>query len=257
MGNKIYDSKKDEISDDSKHKKKHKNKAKQFIGGTFLFITFAILLFIISAGITTMAIAYSWIKNAEPLDMNALFEQNQTTYIVDKDDKVIDKLHANENRSYVTLDKIPTDLQNAFIAIEDKRFYEHSGFDIRRIFGALKEDILTKSKAQGASTITQQLVKNVYLTRDKAIKRKVIEIYYSIQLERQFTKQKILEAYLNTIGLGHNNNGVQTASLYYFGKDVDKLNLAESALLAGITKNPTVYSPYLNLPKANERTRQN
>ena len=253
MGNKIYNSKKDENSDDTKHKKKHKNKAKQFIGGTFLFITFAILLFIISAGITTMAIAYSWVNSAEPLDVDALFEQNQTTYIVDKDNKVIDKLHANENRSYVTLDKIPANLQNAFIAIEDKRFYEHSGFDIRRIFGALKEDILTQSKAQGASTITQQLVKNVYLTRDKAIKRKVIEIYYSVQLERQFTKEKILEAYLNTIGLGHNNNGVQTASLYYFGKDVDKLNLSESALLAGITKNPTVYSPYLNLAKSNER----
>lgn len=255
MSNKRYNSESDEGNNGVSRKKRGKKKAKNFIGGTILFITFAILLFVVSAGLTTLAIVYSWIKSAEPLDVNALFEQNQTTYIVDQDDKVIDKLHANENRSYVTLDKIPKNLQNAFIAIEDKRFQEHSGFDLRRMFGALKEDIRTGSTAQGASTITQQLIKNVYLTRDKVLKRKIIEIYYAIQLERQFTKDKILEAYLNTIGLGHNNNGVQTASLYYFGKDVNELNLAESAMMAGITRNPTAYSPYLNFEKSSERQR--
>lgn len=253
MGNKRYNSETDGNSGGVSRKKKRGKKTKNFLGGTFLFITFAILLFILVAGITTMAIVYSWVKSAEPLDVEALFDQNQTTYIVDEKDKVIDTLHANENRSYVALEKIPLNLQNAFIAIEDKRFYEHSGFDLRRMFGALKEDVLSKSTAQGASTITQQLVKNVYLTRDKVFKRKVVEIYYSVQLERQFTKEKILEAYLNTIGLGHNNNGVQTASLYYFGKDVNELNLAECALMAGITKNPTVYSPYLNFENANGR----
>ena len=253
MSNRRYNSDSSDSSGNVSKGKKRRKKTKSFLGGTFLLITFAILLFILTAGITTMAIVFSWIKSAEPLDVDALFEQNQTTYIVDENDKVIDKLHANENRSYVTIDKIPDNLKNAFIAIEDKRFYEHSGFDMRRMFGALKEDLRSGSTAQGASTITQQLVKNVYLTRDKVLKRKVVEIYYSIQLERQFTKEKILEAYLNTIGLGHNNNGVQTASLYYFGKDVNELNLAECAMMAGITKNPTAYSPYLNFDNANTR----
>ncbi len=234
-------------------RRRKKKKAGSFVSSSLLFIVFALLLFVISVGVIGLAIVYSWVSSAAPLDYNAIFDQNQTTYIVDKDNKVIDELHSNENRSYVNIDKVPLNLQKAIVAIEDKRFYEHGGFDLRRMFGALFNDIKTMSKKEGASTITQQLIKNVYLSPDKAWKRKIVEIYYAIQLERRYTKPKILEAYMNTLALGHNNNGVQAASLYYFGKNVWSLNLAESAMLAGITRNPSFYSPIKYFDHAKSR----
>ncbi|SHJ12378.1 transglycosylase domain-containing protein [Lutispora thermophila] len=234
---------------------KTSSKKKKTSLNKILKITVLILLLIvfIGAGIA-LGIAYSWISSAPPLDTEEVFNLNQTTYIVDEEGNVIDKLHANENRSIVSLDKIPKHLQNAFIAIEDKRFYKHNGIDIQRIIGSAIEDIKQRKLAHGGSTITQQLIKNVYLTRDKLWKRKVIEMYYAIQLERQFTKDQILEAYLNTIGLGGNNiAGVQEAALYYFGKDVSNLTLAESAVIAGITNLPSAYSPYLNYERSMQR----
>ncbi len=220
----------------------------------FLKYIVLLLLFTVFVGSSVLlGTAYAWIKDAKPLNVDEVFNLNQTTYVVDKDDKVIDKLHANENRTMITLDKIPLNLQNAFIAIEDKRFFKHNGIDPYRMFGALKEDLRTGTMEQGASTITQQLIKNIYLTPDKLLKRKVIEIYYALQLERRFTKKQILEAYLNTIGMGHNRAGVKEASLYYFGKELDQLSLAECAMLAGITKNPSVFSPYINFEKSNKR----
>lgn len=236
----------------NKNTKKKKNKG-IFINKILKITVLSLLLIIVVSGCIALGIAYSWISSAEPLDTDEIFNLNQTTYIVDENDKVIDKLHANENRSIVSLDQIPKHLQNAFIAIEDKRFYSHKGIDIQRIIGSIIEDIKQRRLAHGGSTITQQLIKNVYLTRDKIWKRKVIEIYYALQLERQFTKEQILEAYLNTIGLGHNIAGVQEAALYYFGKDVSELTLAESAVIAGITNLPSAYSPYLNYEKSMQR----
>lgn len=241
------------IKKETKKRKKRNKKGNTF--NKVLKIIIAVLLLIIFIGSSiALGTAYAWIKNANPLDYDEIFDLNQTTYIVDKNDKVIDKLHANENRSMVTLEQIPDNLKNAFIAIEDKRFYKHNGIDIQRIIGSAIEDIKIGKLAHGGSTITQQLIKNVYLTPDKKFKRKTIEAYYAMQLERQFTKEQILEAYLNTIGLGGNNiAGVKEAALYYFAKDVSDLSLAESAVIAGITKYPSTYSPYLNYENSMKR----
>lgn len=238
-------------SQDSRKKKKTK---KTFSLYRFLRFIVLLLLFVVLVGSSVMlGTAYSWIKSAPPLNVDELSDLNQTTYIVDKNEKVIDKFHANENRTMVTIDQIPENLQNAFIAIEDKRFEDHNGIDPYRILGALKADLQKGKMAQGGSTITQQLIKNIYLTPDKLLKRKVVEMYYAIQLERRLTKDQILEAYLNTIGLGQRVAGVKAAGLYYFGKELDQLTLAECAMIAGITRYPSAYNPYANFEKATER----
>lgn len=241
---------------DKKEKiKKNSKKAKSSVGKKIFLIVFIVCFLVLIAGSgIVLGTVYVWIKDAEPMDYDELFDLNQTTYIVDINDKVIDKLHANENRTMITLDEIPKNLQNAFIAIEDKRFYTHNGVDIKRIIGSAIEDFKLGKLAHGGSTITQQLIKNIYLNPEKKFKRKIIEAYYAIQLERQFTKNQILEAYLNTIGLGGNNvAGVKEAALYYFAKDIGDLNLAESAIIAGITKYPSAYSPYLNFDSSIKR----
>ncbi|HYF83537.1 MAG TPA: PBP1A family penicillin-binding protein [Clostridia bacterium] len=239
---------------ETKTPRKGKKKKRTFSLNRFLkFIILSLLLVILLGGSIGLGTAYAWVKSAAPLNVNELFDLSQTTYIVDKNDKLIDNLHANENRTMVTIDQIPQDLQDAFIAIEDKRFLKHNGIDPYRIIGALKADLKTGELSQGASTITQQLIKNIYLTPDKKWKRKVVEMYYAIQLERRFRKEQILEAYLNTIGLGHNVAGVKAAALYYFGKELDQLTLAECATIAGITRYPSAYSPYINFAKSMER----
>lgn len=216
-------------------------------------IILVLMIIILVGSFAALGTAYAWIKSAKPLNIDELISLNQTTTIVDSKDNIIIKLHANENRTIVTLDKIPNQLQEAFIAIEDKRFEKHFGIDIYRMFGAIKADITSGSYAQGGSTITQQLIKKVYLSDQKVFKRKIIEIYYAIQLERRFTKDQILEAYLNTIPLGDNVAGVKEAGLYYFGKELDQLTLAESAMIAGITNNPTLYSPTRKFENATKR----
>lgn len=243
--------------DNSQKKKPNSNnkKAKPRVLKRVLLIVFIVcFLGIIAGSGIVLGTVYVWIKDAKPLDYDEIFDLNQTTYIVDSNDKVIDKLHANENRTMITLEEIPKNLQNAFIAIEDKRFFTHNGVDIKRIIGSAIEDLKLGKLAHGGSTITQQLVKNIYLNPEKKFKRKIIEAYYAIQLERQFTKEQILEAYLNTIGLGGNNvAGVKEAALYYFAKDIGELSLAESAIIAGITKYPSTYSPYLNYDNSVKR----
>lgn len=236
-------------SDSKKKKKSNSNKTTKILKRIILFLVIVILI----GGFVGLGTAYAWIKSAKPLDLDELFSLNQTTYIVDEKDTIIDKLHANENRTIVTLDKIPKQLQDAFIAIEDKRFYQHHGIDIYRVFGAIKVNIQAGGYKQGFSSITQQLIKKVYLSDDKVLKRKVIEMYYAVQLERHFPKDKILESYLNTIPLGGNVAGVKEGGLYYFGKELDQLTLAESAMLAGITNNPSYYNPYRHLDNANKR----
>ncbi len=164
------------------------------------------------------------------------------------------------NRIYVTLDDIPLNLQHAFVAIEDERFYEHNGIDMQGIVRALVIDVATGSFSEGASTITQQLLKNNVFdnwtseTGEDAVKRKLQEQYLAVELEQQVSKDWIMENYLNTINLGQNTLGVQSASQRYFGKDVSELNLSECACLAAITQNPTGYNP-ISHPEANNERR--
>lgn len=177
----------------------------------------------------------------------------QTTFIYSMDLEVLDDLHSGESRVYVPLSKIPESLIQATISIEDRKFYKHFGFDFIRIGGALVQDMKHLSKVQGASTITQQLAKNLYLSNDKTWKRKIREALLAIQLELQYSKDQILEMYLNQIYFGHSANGVQLAAKTFFDKDVSELNLAESALLAGVPKGPKYYSPFLDLENSKKR----
>ena len=194
-------------------------------------------------------------------DMNVSPDGYRTT-ILDRDGNVLLTLSGQEsNRVYVKYDDIPKDLVNAFVAIEDTRFFTHNGIDIRGILRAIFRGITRRGFSEGASTITQQLIKNNVLTgwteeqtfADKLV-RKIQEQYLAVRLEKSVSKEWILENYLNTINLGGGNWGVETASMYYFGKDVSTLNLSECAVIAGITKNPTGYNPVTNpVNNANRR----
>lgn len=156
---------------------------------------------------------------------------------------------SGSNRVYVTLDEIPLDMQHAFVAIEDERFYEHNGIDIKGIIRAGLTGITSGHFSQGASTITQQLLKNNVFegwtdeSWSEKVERKIQEQYLAIQLTKVKSKEWVLENYLNSINLGQNTLGVQAASRRYFGKDVSELTLSESAVIAGITKNPSRYNP--------------
>ena len=176
-----------------------------------------------------------------------------SSQIYDINGNEIANVHAAENRRPVKITQVPKELQNAFVAVEDNRFYEHSGVDPRGIIRALYANIRGRGVSEGGSTITQQLAKNAYLTQERTLARKVQEVFLALQLERQYTKQEILEMYLNQIYFGQGAYGVQAAAQTYFGKDVEDLTLNECAMLAGIPKSPNYYSPANNLQAAQER----
>ncbi len=176
-----------------------------------------------------------------------------SSQIYDINGNEIANVHADENRVPVKMNQIPENLKNAFVAVEDARFYEHSGVDPRGILRAMWSNITSKGVAEGGSTITQQLAKNAYLTQDRTFKRKIQEMFLAIQLEHQYTKEEILELYLNQIYFGNGAYGVQAASKTYFGKNVEELDLSECAMLAGIPKSPNYYSPTNNLQAAQQR----
>ena len=158
-------------------------------------------------------------------------------------------------QSYVKLKDIDQDLINAFISIEDKRFYEHQGVDFIRIGGALIADIKAGSMVEGASTITQQYVRLLYLNSNKTIKRKIYELLISMHIESKYSKETILEGYLNSIYFDHGIYGIEDASLFYFNKHANDLTLAEAAMLAAIPKGPSIYSPIKN--QENNTNRKN
>ncbi|MEL7568416.1 MAG: penicillin-binding protein 1A [Dehalobacterium sp.] len=170
-----------------------------------------------------------------------------TSFIYDANGDIVVKLHKNENRTPVELSAMPQHLIDAFIATEDIRFYQHFGVDPRRIFGAFLADIRNRDFSEGASTLTMQLVRNAILEdQEKKIERKIKEALLAIQVERKYTKDEILYFYLNEIFFGHGVHGVQAAAQFYFGKDVGELTIGESAMLAGLVRNPKIYSPFLN-----------
>lgn len=173
--------------------------------------------------------------------------------IVGENGELITKLYI-ENRELVDIKKIPDHVQQAFIATEDSRYYEHHGIDLQSIFRALYIDILAGGKVQGGSTITQQLTKRVFLSSDKTWLRKTKEAVIAINLERHYSKKKILEMYLNQIYFGHGAYGIQSAAKFYFNKDVSELTVEEGALLAAIPKAPGTYSPVQH-PESSKKRR--
>ena len=184
------------------------------------------------------------------LDMSAYtMDENTTIYYYDDngDPVELDTLSGDENRESVDYEDIPQDLIDAFVAIEDKRFWQHDGVDWYRTAGALVNMFLSMKNTFGGSTITQQLIKNVTEYDDGNVKRKVVEIFTALDLENRYKKEEIITWYMNEIFLGNGCYGVQAAANTYFGKDVSELTLAECASLAGITNNPSLYGPYSSI----------
>jgi len=197
---------------------------------------------------------YSIIKDAPPIDTNnitALLSENSILY----DDKgdVLDSVYFESKRTNVNYEKMPKNLRNAFIAVEDKTFWTHRGFNMVRMAGAAMEAYRSGEKISGTSTITQQLARNLYLMdtrREYTLQRKLIEAYYAVLLENDLTKEQILEAYLNRISLGFGASGVQAGAQAYFEKNVEDLTLAECAALAAIIQEPNAYALIKTLPSA-------
>ncbi|KAB8139048.1 penicillin-binding protein [Gracilibacillus oryzae] len=172
--------------------------------------------------------------------------------VVAQDGTVVGKLYT-ENRDYVTIDQIPDHVEEAFLALEDQRFYDHAGISFPSVARAVYRDILAMSKVEGGSTITQQLAKNLFLFNDKTWMRKTKEVMASIYLERNYSKEDILELYLNEVYFAHGIYGVGTAATYYFGKSIEELTIEEGAMLAAMVKAPNTYSPYNDIEKAKQR----
>ncbi len=217
---------------------------------TFHTINLLVLFILLLTGF------FFWIKNLlyelpsyEKLEE---YQPSLTTIIYDRNGEVIDEFFI-EKRRIVPLSEIPVDLQNAIIAIEDNQFFRHWGVNLYRLFRALLVNIQKRRFVQGASTITQQLARSLFLTREKTIKRKIKEALLAIQLERTYTKEEILQLYFNQIYFGNGAYGIQTAAKVYFNKDVKELTLPECALLAGLPRAPGIYSPYKSLFRAYKR----
>jgi len=216
-------------------------------------LRFFLFIFVIIAGIITGGY-YALIQGVPPVEEIKAYRPSKATKIYADDDTLIGEFKV-EKGEYVPFNKIPEHLIRAVISIEDSRFWYHSGVDYIAIMRALIRDIKARTIREGASTITQQLAKVVFLSPERTIVRKLREVVLASRLEKKLTKEEILELYLNKIYFGHGAHGVEMASRVYFGKSVSDLTLAEAALIAGLIKAPSRYSPYNSLKRAKERQR--
>ena len=224
---------------------KNLNKGQKIkIGLLILLLIFVLIISLFSALIVSI------ISKTPATDLNNLSSSfNQSSYIYSKEGNLIEKIESLEYRTLIDIDDIPDNVKNAFVAIEDHRFYKHKGLDPIGIASSIAANIKSRSLMRGGSTITQQLVRSVYLTNQKTLGRKIQEAYLSLRVEDVLDKNEILEAYLNRINLGQGAYGIEAAAQTYFSKDAVDLNIAEAALLAGIPKSPTNYSPFKSVPE--------
>lgn len=205
------------------------------------------LVLVIAGSLFSLA-AFAWVSRDLP-DPNALLKRDvaQTTKLYDRTgEHLLYEIHGDKNRTLIKLEEIPEVVKNATIAIEDQQFYKHQGFNPFRMVVGIVWGMITKGRPQGGSTITQQLVKNAILSGERTVGRKVKELMLSIAIEQRLTKDQILQLYLNEIGYGSSNYGVEAAARAYFGKSVKNVDLAEAATLAALPKAPTTY---LNSPE--------
>ena len=191
----------------------------------------------------------------QTLDIRKLTEIPQTGAIYDRNGDFVAKIQSAQNRVSIPLSEVPKEVQNAFLAAEDLRFYQHNGIDLIRIFGALRSNLRAGDYAEGASTITQQLVKLSHLSARKTVARKLEEMWLALQLEAQASKAEILEMYLNYIYFGRGAYGIEAAAQAYFGVHASQLSAVQGAALAAIIKAPSAYAPHLH-PEANRQRRQ-
>ena len=210
----------------------------------FFFKSIKIMIFII---ILFVIGSYMYIKLSPKITINSA----NNILMFDKDNNEFFK--GSETNLWVELDNISKYVIDSTIYTEDKNFYKHFGFDFLRIGKAFFNNLTNKSSLQGASTITQQYAKNLFLDFDKTWKRKWDEAWYTLRIEANYSKDEILEGYLNTINYGHGKYGIENASKYYFGKSCNELDLAEASILVGIPKAPSIYSPLIDLNSAKER----
>ena len=211
------------------------------IFGLILKTTKYLFIFTIVILVAIVIIFFKYSKNLK----YSMPEKNTIT-ILDKDNDYFFEINNANKQTYIEINNIDKDIINAFISIEDKNFYTHKGISIKRIGGALISNIKSDSLSQGASTITQQLARNLFLSNEKTYKRKIEEISIAIALESKYTKDEILESYLNTIYFGHGVYGIQDACKFFFGKDASNVTLAEACVIAAIPKGPSLYSPVNN-----------
>ncbi len=223
--------------------------ASRRIFGQFVFLT----LLLLSAGIGALG-GLVFVYSSDLPQVREL-EDYRPDVMTDlyADDGTLLASFALEHRVLVTYNDIPPDLRNAIISIEDRHFESHRGIDVLRIVRAAVTDLMEWRRAQGASTLTQQLSRMLFLTPEKSFRRKIQEALMAIQIERHFTKQQILAMYANQVDLGQGNFGFEAAAEYYFGKHIQQLTLPEAALLAGIPRSPTAYSPILHPDAARRR----
>jgi penicillin-binding protein 1A len=205
---------------------------------------------IVAGGLVGLAISF---RNLPDVRVLRSYVPSETTYIYDVKGKPLASLHGEANREVVPLDKISPDLKRAVLAIEDSSFYTHHGVSPVGVARAFIKNWESGATVEGGSTITMQLVKNLFLTPKRAFSRKVAESVLAMRVEQIFTKDQILEMYLNQVYWGHNNYGAQTAAQSYFGKSVEKLNLAEAALMSGLIQAPESLSPFVSLKEAKKR----
>src|SRR6185503_13844592 len=213
-----------------------------------------LLLALAAGGLTGIVFAYqlNYSQAASEVAALATYRPSVVTRIYADDGQTVIGEFALEKRIPLKFDEIPPQMKNAILAVEDARFYDHIGIDPIRIAGAAWKN-LTSDRVEGGSTLTQQLAKNLFLTREQSYKRKVNEWVLALQIERYYTKNQIMELYANHIFLGANAYGVEAGAEIYFGKQAKDLTLDEAALLAGIPKAPGEYSPTSNPAKAKER----
>jgi 1A family penicillin-binding protein len=215
----------------------------RYIRAIFFFGFFAFSLLTIS-----LFCVLIYAKMAPVLNLNVA----KTSVFFATDGSVIGESNG-EKRYWIPINDVPIYIQNATIAIEDQHFEQHHGFDVKRTLKVAIADLLSMSKKQGASTITQQYARNLYLSHDKTWTRKIQEALYALRLESHYSKNEILEGYLNTIYYGHGAYGIEAASRLYFNKSARALTLAEASMLVGIPKGPSTYSPYLSIKNATTR----
>ncbi len=221
----------------------------QVTGGTLLAITM-LASAIVTGGLVGLAISF---RNLPDVRVLRNYFPSETTYVYDIKGKLLASVHGEANREVVRLDNISPDLKRAVLAIEDSNFYAHPGINPNGVGRALLVNWQRGSVVEGGSTITMQLVKNIFLSPKRQFSRKIAEGVLAVRLEQILTKDQILEMYLNQVYWGHNNYGVQTAARTYFKKSAANLNLAESAMMAGLIQAPEQYSPFLNIKLAKRR----
>lgn len=235
-----------------------------FLAVLFTSLKLSIFAFIVVGFIgmgLLLGVVKAYVETTPSLDVAQLTISDYTSYLYDMNGDPITTIADVEYRDWADIEEIPDMLKNAFIAVEDVRFYKHSGVDFKRLFSAALE-ILGNSNSSGGSTITQQLIKNKILGSQRNYKRKIQEAYMALELETIISKDDILEAYLNDVPLGESNYGVKTAAKDYFGKELSELTVRECAMLAGLTQAPYRYDPRKNMYQrnqmevTNERTNQ-